>query len=319
LQLRSFACVLTIAALAACGGSQSSSSGGASPSPAESSAAASATEGGGPSASPAAVAAADASAAASAVASPAGTDQPTPAVSAAPSIAASASVAAATTAPTAGPLASVKFTDISGIFAETAIKQEAALGIFGSTSGKFNPYGTVSRGTYVEWLVKANNLYFADTPTSVIRLAEANSPPSFVDVPKSNPYFPYVQGMTDAGYVIGIDRKHFAPNRPLTREELVAIQVQRFKNGQVQNLSKATSPDAMSYVALADKNQISKPYWGAINTDQCTDCLWGGDNELHRIFGPAKLFHPQQLVTRADVAVAIQQIANRTAASALPH
>jgi hypothetical protein len=217
-----------------------------------------------------------------------------------------------TAAPASAPVASptsVAFTDIAGNFAETAITQEAALGVFGPAGGAFKPDDPVSRGQYVAWLVTANNLYFKDAPAAQIRLAAPDADQTFVDVPKNNPFFPQIEGMADAGYVIGIDKTHFAPNRPLTREELVAIQTSRYSNGAT--FAAVASPQGMYCVRLGDANAISKPYWGAFNYDQCTG--FNGQDDVHRIFGSVKTLHPQRPATRAEVAVALQKIAGRTA------
>jgi len=217
----------------------------------------------------------------------------------------------------------VHFTDIAGIFAENAIKQEATLGVFGNaTSGKFNPYGTVPRAQYVRWLVVANNIYFKGQPDKQIRLAEANSDQAFVDVPKSNPDFKYIQGMVNSGFVIGIDKNHFAPNRTLTREEMIAILMSRDANSSA--LPKAGPPSSWNYSAggwslvvdFTDRNKISKPYWGAFQLNN------GGGNslavqEIKRIYGNTKIFYPQKLVTRGDTAVALQVIDQKSSASLL--
>jgi hypothetical protein len=214
------------------------------------------------------------------------------------------------------PFAGVQFTDITGNFAQTAIQQEAALGIFGpTTTGPFHPDGQVTRAQYIDWLVTANNIYFKDTPAGQIRLADSNSDQTFVDVPKTNPYFAQIQGMADAGYVIGLDKTHFGPEQPLTREELVAIQVNRYMNGTAS--SPIASASGMYCVGLLDKTAVSKPYWPAFNTDQCTG--FNGQDDLHRIFGSVRTLHPQKPVTRAEVAVALQKVAGRNPASVLPH
>jgi hypothetical protein len=241
---------------------------------------------------------------------------------AAATTAAAAPAAVATPTPTPNPTASVRFTDISGIFAENAIKQEATLGVFDATAGKFNPYNSVPRAEYVRWLVVANNIYFKGQPDKQIRLAEANSSQSFVDVPKSNPDFKYIQGMANSGFVIGVDKNHFAPSRSLTREEMIAILMSRDANSSP--LPKAIPPSSWNYssgggtlpVDFTDRNKVSKPYWGAFQLNN------GGGNsyaeqEVKRIYGNTKVFDPQKAVTRADVAVALQVIDQKSAATLL--
>ena len=232
-----------------------------------------------------------------------GSSQTTASPSASPTDSAAAPSATATATATATP--GDRFTDIAGNFAENAINQEAAAGVFGTASGAFHPDGTITRAQYLAWLVTANNLYFSNAPGSQIRPAGASADQTFVDVPKSYPFFSQIEGMADAGYVIGIDKTHFAPDRPLTREELLAIQVSRYSNGA--KLDPITSAQGMYCVHLADAAAISKPYWPAFNHDQCTG--FNGQDDLHRIFGSVKTLHPQRPATRAEVAIALQRIA----------
>jgi hypothetical protein len=246
-----------------------------------------------------------------------------PAATTVATAAAAAPAAVATPTPTPNPTASVHYTDIAGIYAENAIKQEATLGVFGNAiSGKFNPYGTLPRADYVRWLVIANNIYFKTQPDKQIRLAEANSDQSFVDVPKSNPDFKYIEGMVNSGFVIGIDKKHFAPNRPLTREEMIAILMSRDANSSA--LPNAGPPSTWNYssgggtisVDFTDRDKVSKPYWGAFQLNNG----WGNSlalQEIKRIYGNTKIFYPQKTVTRGDAAVALQVIDQKSAASLL--
>ncbi len=251
------------------------------------------------------------------------TASPQPSPTAAAPVSAATPAAIATPTPTLNPTAAIHYSDIAGIFAENAIKQEAQLGVFGNaTSGKFNPYGTVPRAEYVRWLVMANNIYFKTQPDKQIRLAEANADQSFVDVPKSNPDYKYIQGMVNSGFVIGIDKKHFAPTRPLTREEMIAILMSRDANSSA--LPKAGPPSTWNYssgggtlsVDLTDRDKISKPYWGAFQLNNG----WGNSlalQEIKRIYGNTKIFYPQKAVTRADTAVALQVIDQKSSASLL--
>ena len=260
--------------------------------------------------------------------SPAATAAASPAVSAAATAAAVATAvpatpaAVATATGTPNPLAAVRYTDISGIFAENAIKQEAALGAFGkNTTGKFNPYGTVRRAEYVRWLVTLNNIYYSNQPDKQIRLAEANSEQTFVDVQKTNPDFKYIQGMANSGFLVGIDKNHFAPDRALTREEMIAILISRDANSG--GLPKGSPPSNWNYnndythvVDFTDRDKISKPYWGAFQLNNGG----GGDyaeDEVKRIYGNTKIFYPQKPVTRAEAAVALQKIDYRTSYGAL--
>jgi S-layer homology domain len=257
---------------------------------------------------------------------PAASTEAASASPAAATAAASASPIAAAVAPSATPtaaaLAKIAFTDISGVEGAEAIRQLAFLGALDSTSGQFRPHDPITRAEYVRWLVKANNAYFANRPEKRIRLAET-SQPSFVDVASSDPDFKYVQGMSDAGYVIGVDKNHFAPNRNLTREELVAILISRDNEGSA--MPNAGPPSTWNYAAgggtisvqLTDRDKVSKPYWGAFQVNNG----WGNSyamDVLHRVYGTIKVFHPQQLATRADAAIALQEIDHANAGNLVP-
>ena len=255
-----------------------------------------------------------------ATAAPQATTAANPATVASAAPAAPAPVTTPTGTP--NPTAKVQFTDISGIYAENAIKQEATLGAFGKITGAFNPYGTVPRAEYVRWLVTLNNIYFKGRPDKQIRLAEPNSDQSFADMPKSNPDFKYIQGMANSGFVIGIDKSHFAPNRPLTREEMIAILISRDMNSS--GLPKAGPPSTWNYAAgggtlvvdFTDRGKVSKPYWGAFQANNG----WGNSyavQEVKRIYGNTKIFDPRKTVTRADAAVALQTIDQSTSAGVL--
>jgi hypothetical protein len=237
-----------------------------------------------------------------------------PAMTAAPSsvsplAAATLSVSVATSAPAAavaGPSASpgtpsVHFTDVAGTFAEKQITAEAALNVYDSTSGAFRPHDPLTRAEYVRWLVRANNIYFAKAPAKQIRLAETAADPIFVDVAPSNPDYKYIQGMADAGYVIGIDKTHFAPARNLTREELIAIIVSRDQNGRPG--TQAAAPDQ----SFSDANSISKPYWGAFHDDSW-DYGMNTRGNVNRIFGTVKTLHPKRAATRGEAAIALAVI-----------
>ncbi|HEV3089469.1 MAG TPA: S-layer homology domain-containing protein [Candidatus Elarobacter sp.] len=238
----------------------------------------------------------------------------------------SSPAAAAAVTPSASPasaaLAKISFTDITGVEGAEAIRQLAFLGVLDGTSGQFRPHDPITRGEYVRWLVKANNAYFASRPEKRIRPAETGQP-TFVDVPSADGDFKYVQGMSDAGYVIGVDKNHFAPSRNLTREELVAILISRDNEGSA--MPNAGPPSTWNYsggggtlsVQLTDRDKVSKPYWGAFQVNNG----WGNSyamDVLHRVYGTIKVFHPQQLATRADAAIALQEIDHANAASVVP-
>lgn len=187
----------------------------------------------------------------------------------------------------------VSFTDISGINAEQAIKDMAALGIFESTTGEFKPRDPITRAEFVRWLVTADNIYYKDAPKEQIRLAESDEA-TFVDVPATRPDFKYIQGMANAGYVIGVDKTHFAPDRPITREEMIAIKIGRDTRG-------TTGPGDPSGLPYTDKMKVNRIYAAAV--DRASSVF--STQDIGRIWGSIKTFNPQKVVTRAEAAVCL--------------
>jgi len=203
--------------------------------------------------------------------------------------------------PAASPTIDVSFTDIRGLPAEQAIVAEAKLGVFDTTTGAFRPSAPITRGEFVKWLVKANNAYYADTPGEQIRPATAGQ--YFADVPPSHPDYPYIQALAYAGFVVGIDQNHFAPDRNLTREEMIAIKVGRdLKGDPYKNEGLG---DVREVYPFADVEKISKRYYDAVYGDD-----FDGSKNVPRIFGALKFFYPQRQVTRAEAALAIDKIGN---------
>jgi hypothetical protein len=222
---------------------------------------------------------------------------PQPAAAPAPTPTAQAPAAPSTPAATAPAApATASFTDISGTFAEQTIKDMASLGVFDSTTGEFKPNAPITRSEFVRWLVKANNAYYKDTPDQQIRLAESGTA-TFVDVPAGNPDFPYIQGMANAGYVIGTDATHFTPDRAITREEMIAIKASRDEHGMNMD------PVDPMFIPYADKAKVAKVYTGAIHEDDSVRT----SHNIARVWGAIKTFNPQMPVTRAEAAVCLSE------------
>lgn len=194
----------------------------------------------------------------------------------------------------------VNFQDIQGLFGEKEITQLASLGVFKTTAGKFNPKQAITRAEFVRWLVQANNALYADDPKKMIRLAEGGKP-TFPDVPPTHPDYRYIQGMANTGFVIGYDEKTFQPERPLTREEMVAI-----KTGldQVGFIAKDADYGLVDSVwKWSDTQEISPRYLPAIYAESFNKA----DN-IKRIYGASKTFKPKEPVTRVEAAICIWKI-----------
>lgn len=146
--------------------------------------------------------------------------------------------------------------------------------------------GELTRGQYVALLVEMNNLLH--NPEDQIRLARDGDGQTFDDVPPSHAQYKYIQGMVDAGYVIGFNEKTFQPDKVLTREEMVAIAAKRdfnFDGFDAKYHWERNMP-------FTDKNEIAPKYREAVSKDFYET----GSSNLRQSFGELKLFHPKKPV-----------------------
>jgi S-layer homology domain len=229
---------------------------------------------------------------------------PLPSEAASP-LSASPAASAASPASSAGGAASAgTYTDTSGVNGEKEITTLAQLGVVDPPSGTFDPGGPIKRREFVRWLVKANNALWSDTPTKLLKLADSTEKSSFPDITTSDPDFPYIQGMQDAGYSEGFPDKTFRPDQILTREQMFAIK-NVFDRGSVDPglVKDLTFARTTVMPPWKDKPSISKTYVAAIATG-----AGGGGDSFGRVYGASSLFRPQEPVTRAQAAVMVSVI-----------
>lgn len=158
--------------------------------------------------------------------------------------------------------------------------------------------GEITRGQYLAMLVEMNNLMCGDA--GAIRLAQDGDGQAFTDVPSSHPYYSYIQGMVDGGYVIGFDEKSFQPDKQLTREEMVAIVAKR--DYTFEDFDKKYFWD--NYAPFTDKNDIAPKYRDAITKDSSH----GSGSHLNYAFGEAKLFRPKKNVKAYEALLSLQSL-----------
>ena len=174
------------------------------------------------------------------------------------------------------------------------------LGIIEVSIEEINPYQTISRREYANWLVQANNLLFKDINSKRIRLANPNSKPVFNDVNNSDPDFPIIQGLAEAGLIPShltqnSDAISFRPDAPLTREDLIAWKVPLdFR----QNLPSASLDTIRETWGFQDASTIKPEIWQKLYVD------WqnGENSNLRRAFGYIILFQPQKSVNYEEAA-----------------
>jgi hypothetical protein len=226
--------------------------------------------------------------------------------------------------PAAQPPKPVTFEDIAGSFGEKEITQLAELGVFDTTTGKFNSQQPITRAEFVRWLIKANNAIWS-SPDQIIREAEGGQA-KFTDVPPTHPNFRYIQGLFNTGFVSGFDETAFGPDRPLSREQMIAIKI-GVDRGGVYNFQKLEEDWAELNTKLgrnvpswSDREQISKRFIPAFNSEYYKYLSFSGVfliegnsfKNVDRTFGVTAVLKPQQPVTRAEAAVCLSLFGEHT-------
>ena len=227
----------------------------------------------------------------------------------------------AQTADTKTPIASVAastevFTDLNQVPQELRryVEDLAELGALplepdGSKSNKsvaetrFDPSKTVSRREYARWLFAANNTIHANSPAQQIHLAAQTAQPAFQDIPPTDPDFPIIQGLAEAGLMPSLlsgdsTAVLFRPNAPLTREQLILQKVPL----DIRHALPNASVDAVKQTwGFQDAARIDPQAMRAV----LADFQNGEQSNIRRVFGYTTLFQPQKLVTRAEAAATL--------------
>ncbi len=111
------------------------------------------------------------------------------------------------------PTASASFTDCDDHWAHDYITSVTQLGLFSGTSEtRFSPDMTMSRAMFVTVLGRLEDID-----------PDAHTQPAMSDVPADTYFAPYVAWATETGIVNGISSTEFAPNAPVTREQMAKI------------------------------------------------------------------------------------------------
>ncbi len=176
----------------------------------------------------------------------------------------------------------VNFQDLSSVpWAVTAINALVTMGVInGRSNTEFDPNATVTRAEFTKMVCAA----FGVVPST-------KTTQTFTDVLTSDWYFGYVEAAAEKGIVLGISDTEFAPNAPITREQMAAMMYRAINATSAvlkQGASKTfTDEYAISDYAKASVDALSAA--GVINGVSDTE------------------FAPQADATRAQAACIIYQ------------
>ncbi|MBH8552488.1 S-layer homology domain-containing protein [Nostocaceae cyanobacterium CENA357] len=170
-------------------------------------------------------------------------------------------------------------------------------------TNQFEPAKTITRREYARWLVATNNAMYASNPAKQIRLAAETTQPAFSDVSKTDPDFPEIQGLAEAGLIpssLSGDSTTvlFRPDAPLTREQLILWKVPLDTR---QALPSANLDAVKQTWGFQDVGKIDPKALRAV----LADFQNGEQSNIRRVFGYTTLFQPKKPVTRAEAAAAL--------------
>ncbi len=171
------------------------------------------------------------------------------------------------------------------------------------TSTQFQPNKAITRREYARWLVAANNKIYANRPGQQIRLASETSQPAFQDVARTDPDFPSIQALAEAGLIPSpltgdSTAVLFRPDAPLTRENLILWKVPL----DTRQALPTASIDAVKQTwGFQDAAKIDPKALRAV----LADFQNAEQSNIRRVFGYTTLFQPKKPVNRAEAAATI--------------
>lgn len=196
-------------------------------------------------------------------------------------------------------VSAAEFTDIEGHWAENYIRNATQMGLFqGVSETEFEPDGTMTRAMFVTVLGRIENI---DT-----EFWSSESAPVFFkqDVDDTAYYAPYISWGVCNGIVNGMNDVLFAPDEPVTREQmakLVSCYLDRM-GYQLTALEEGTIVPA----GFFDQEEISGWALEYVDRLRVEGILGGSPDEEGRL-----CFLPQDSLTRAECAAVLCRILER--------
>jgi S-layer homology domain len=239
-----------------------------------------------------------------ATASPTPTSTPTPTSEPTPTPTPTASNPTPTSSPTTSTKSNSSLPTTTADYLTDLTKIGVLTSAQTNVAGKPAPTNrVVTRREYARWLVAANNKINGTKPSQQIKLATTDVKPAFQDVPSTNPDFPSIQGLAEAGIIpspLSGDNTSilFRPEAPLTREQMILWKVPL----DTRQPLPAASLDAVKQTwGFQDAGKIDSRALRAV----IADFQNGEQSNIRRVFGYTTLFQPKKTVTLGEVAVAI--------------
>jgi len=150
----------------------------------------------------------------------------------------------------------------------------------GTAPNTFDPQGSMTRAMFVQVLANMENI------NTAAYQANNSTAPRFTDTNPARWYFGAVEWAAGQGLVSGIGGGNFAPDRPITRQEM-AVMLHNYITSRNISLPNGATP------AFTDQNNISDWAVTAVTAIQAAGIITGHPNGN---------FAPTDTATRAEVA-----------------
>ncbi|NQX60025.1 S-layer homology domain-containing protein [Paenibacillus qinlingensis] len=177
------------------------------------------------------------------------------------------------------------FSDVASSFwANDVIKKMAAKHLIdGVTDTNFNPEGNVTRAQFAAMLARTMGLKAAGSA-------------SFKDVNPGAWYAEVVAQVSEAGIVLGRSSDTFAPDEPITREEMAVMSMRAYEH------LKGKQVTVTNTASFHDHAQIQAWAQNAVSAAQSVGLIQGRSTNQ---------FAPQALMTRAESAQVISNLLSK--------
>ncbi|UFJ41500.1 S-layer homology domain-containing protein [Brevibacillus humidisoli] len=181
--------------------------------------------------------------------------------------------------------------DIAGHPAEEALRHLVQLKALTVEDGKVNPQKVVSRGEFLDILLRTNEYMPGDYSDYLLhRFGERE--PRFSDVSKEHSYYAAIEWAAVEG-LIKTESKTFEPDRAITREDAAEILVTAL------GYEKLAELDSLFALSFADKAEIEQKGYVAIAS------------EIGLISGAGAEYQPDAQLTRAEVATILYRFLSK--------
>jgi len=186
----------------------------------------------------------------------------------------------------------------------------AELGVIPQVSGYLQPDAPIERGNYIVWLVRAYHIFNRDDPKKWFPLADKDDTWTFSDVTPGSMSYPYLQGMVNAGLIVGFTASGQEYNyaRNITRERMILLR------GAIELGSEEVTAPPEEYKNMRvhlnnlidDAADVTNEYVPAV----LADLQQGHTIEL--VWGKVDKLEPRTLISRREAARSVSRMGART-------